>query len=173
MLRRLILIAFLAGIPVTIGCGNRGPQRLEYQMGERVTNGPLTYNVIESRSVSQLGDLLKLRLPQNRFLVISISITNGGGHEVSVPLLSVEGASGQSYLESENGEGVTNWLGVLRSLTPASTSQGQIVFDAPLGAYRLRLPDGGEPGTEKYVWVQIPLRVDNDAPVDAPIPGKQ
>ncbi len=158
---------------MTIGCENHGPARLEYQMGERVTNGPLTYNVIESRSVSQLGDLLKLRVPQQRFLLISISITNGGGHDVSVPLLSVEGQNRQLYPESENGEGVSNWLGLLRTIPPAQTSQGQVLFDVPLGSYRLRLPDGGEPGLEKYVWVQIPLRVDSDAPVEAPIPGKQ
>lgn len=142
-------------------------------MGERATNGPLTYNVIESRSVSQLGDLLKLRVPQQRFLVISISITNGGGHEIGVPLLAVEGANGQLYRELENGEGVGNWLGILRNLAPAQTVQGNVLFDAPLGSYRLRLPDGAETGAEKYIWVQIPLRVDSDAPVEAPIPGKQ
>src|SRR5258706_15122819 len=173
MLRRWLVLPFLALIPVTIGCENHGPARLEYQMGERAPNGPLTYNVIESRSVSQLGDLVKLRVPQQRFLVISISITNGGGHEISVPLLSVEGANGQLYRESENGEGVGNWLGILRSLAPAQTAQGNVLFDAPLGSYRLRLPDGAETGSEKYIWVQIPLRVDSDAPVEAPIPGKQ
>ena len=150
MLRRLLIFLIFAGISVNFGCGNRDPIRLEYQMGERAANGPLTYNVIESRS-----------------------ITNGGGHEISVPLLSVEGANGQLYRESENGEGVSNWLGILRSLAPAQTAQGNILFDAPLGSYRLRLPDGAETGSEKYVWVQIPLRVDSDAPVEAPIPGKQ
>jgi len=173
MLRRLLVFLIFAGISVNFGCGNREPIRLEYQMGERATNGPLTYNVIESRSVSQLGDLLRLRVPQQRFLLISISITNGGGQEVSVPLLSVEGANGQMYRESDNGESVSNWLGLLRSLAPAQTTQGNVLFDVPLGSYRLRLPDGAETGSEKYIWVQIPLRVDSDAPVEAPIPGKQ
>lgn len=173
MSRCLLVFLIFAGISFNFGCGNREPIRLEYQMGERATNVPLTYNVIESRSVSQLGDLLKLRLPQQRFLVISISITNGGGSEISVPLLSVEGSNGQLHRESDNGEGVSNWLGILRNLGPAQTAQGNLLFDVPLGSYRLRLPNGAETGSEKYIWVQIPLRVDSDAPVEAPIPGKQ
>ncbi len=142
-------------------------------MGEHVSVGPLTYYVIESRSASQLGDLLKARPAQDRFLLISLSITNGSGKDVSVPLLEVENPNGQSFKESENGEGVSNWMGVLRTLSSNQTIQGQILFDVPLSSYRLRLPDGGEPGTEKYAWVQIPLRVDTDSSVQAPVPGKQ
>jgi hypothetical protein len=142
-------------------------------MGEHVRVGPLTYYVIESRTASQLGDLLKVRPAQDRFLLISLSITNGSGKDVSVPVLEVENPNGQLFKESENGEGVSNWMGVLRTLSPNQTLQGQILFDVPLSSYRLRLPDGGEPGTEKYAWVQIPLRVDTDSTVQAPVPGKQ
>ena len=142
-------------------------------MGEHVSVAPLTYYVIESRSASQLGDLLKARPVQDRFLLISLSITNGSGKDVSVPLLEVENPNGQSFKESENGEGVSNWMGVLRTVSSNQTIQGQILFDVPLSSYRLRLPDGGEPGTEKYAWVQIPLRVDTDSSVQAPVPGKQ
>jgi len=139
-------------------------------MGERVTVGPLTYNVVESSWRSQLGSELKLRMPQQRFLMITISVTNGGGHEVAVPLLTLENSSGQSYLESDNGEGVDNWFGILRSLGAAQTQQGRILFDVPLTSYKLRLSDGGPAGTEKYSWVQIPLRMDTDTGVQTPAP---
>ena len=96
------------------GCGNRqDPLRVDYEMGERVTVGPLTYNVVESSWRSQLGNEFKLRMPEQRFLMITVSVTNGGGHEVSVPLLTLENASGQTFLESDNGEGVDNWFGIL------------------------------------------------------------
>ncbi len=140
-------------------------------MGERVTVGPLTYNVVESSWRSQLGNEFKLRMPENRFLMITVSVTNGGGHDVSVPLLTLENANGQSFLESDNGEGVDNWFGILRSLSPAQTQQGRILFDVPLASYKLRLTDGNSSGIEKYSWVQIPLRIDTDTGVQTPIPG--
>ena len=154
------------------GCGNRqDPLRVDYEMGERVTVGPLTYNVVESSWRSQLGNEFKLRMPEQRFLMITVSVTNGGGHEVSVPLLTLENASGQTFLESDNGEGVDNWFGILRSLTPAQTQQGRILFDVRLTSYKLRLSDGGPAGSEKYAWVQIPLRMDGVDPAVTSLPG--
>src|SRR5258708_11828310 len=107
---RLSVILSLAGILAISGCGSSGPARTEYPVGERVRVGPLTYYVIESRSASQVGDLLKLRPAQDRSLMISLSITNGSGNDVSVPLLEVENPNGQLFKESENGEGVSNWM---------------------------------------------------------------
>jgi hypothetical protein len=117
-----------------------------------------------------LGDGFKLRLPQQRFLLITVSVTNGGGKEISVPMLTVENQNGQTFQELESGEGIDNWFGVLRTLTPAQTQQGQIAFDVPLSSYRLRVTDGGGPGAEKFAWVQIPLRMDSDSNVDSPVP---
>lgn len=152
------------------GCGARPSNRIDYQMGERATIGPLTYNVVETKWRSQLGDGFKLRIPQQRFLMITLSVTNGGGKEVSVPLLTLENQNGQTFQESDNGEGVNNWFGILRTLSPAQTQQGRLVFDVPLSSYRLRLTDGGGPGAEKYAWVNIPLQMDIDDSVDSPTP---
>lgn len=143
------------------GCGRTGTStQIDYQMGERVAIGPLSYNVIETSWKSQLGDEYKLRLPQQRFLLISISATNGGGHDVAIPLLMLQGQDGKQYTESDNGESVDQWFGLLRNLNPAQTQQGRLLFDVPLGSYRLRLSDGGEPGSERYAWVSIPLHID-------------
>lgn len=157
---------------LTTGCtNNTSSVRLDYDMGERVTVGSLTYNVVESSWRSQLGNEFKLRMPQQRFLTISISVTNGGGHEISVPLLTLENANGQSFLESDNGEGVDNWFGILRTIAPAQTQQGRILFDVPLTSYKLRLSDGGQAGTERYAWVAIPLRMDTDTGIQTPAPA--
>src|SRR6185437_14796096 len=61
--------------------------QIDHQMGERVTVGPLTYNVIESSWRSQLGDGFKIRVPDQRFLVVTVSVVNVAGQEVSIPLL--------------------------------------------------------------------------------------
>ncbi len=152
---------FLLGGLLT-GCQKATPSRVEYSMGEKVPFGPLTYNVLDSSWQTQLGDTFKLRIPQQRFLVLTVSVTNGGGNDVSVPLFTLENSNGQDYLESDDGEGVDNWFGLLRTITPAQTQQGKLIFDVPLTSYRLRLTDGAGPGLEKYTWVTIPLRMDVD-----------
>jgi hypothetical protein len=144
-------------------------------MGEKIPAGPLTYNLIESSWRTQLGDQLKLRVPQQRFLLVTISVTNGGRTDVSIPLFSLENVNGKSAQESESGEGVDNWFGLLRTLSPGETQQGKIIFDVPLASYRLRLTDGAGPGLEKYTWVNIPLHMDVDQGVAQPgldLPGK-
>jgi hypothetical protein len=144
------------------GRGNTG-DKIEFQMGDRVSAGPLTFNVIETAWRSQLGEGFTIRTPENRFLLITISATNGGGHDVSVPLLTLEGSDGKTYKEVENGEGVDRWFGLLRTLNPAQTQQGQLLFDVPLGTYRLKLSDGADSGTEHTAFVVIPLSMDADS----------
>jgi hypothetical protein len=89
-----------------------------------------------------------------------------------VPLLQLEAPDGKVYREIENGEGVDNWFGIVRTLAPQQTQQGRILFDVPLGAYRLRLSDG-DSATGHFTYVQIPLQIDDEPPPAAPLPGKQ
>src|ERR1035437_311430 len=69
--------------------------RAEYQMGDKIPAGPLTYNVVEKVWRSQLGENFQVRTPENRFLLITVSATNGGTTEVSVPLLELEAPDGK------------------------------------------------------------------------------
>ena len=153
------------------GCSHAAVGQADHAMGEKVTVGPLTYNVIEANWSSQLGEGFKIRSPQQRFLAITLSVTNGGGSDVPVPLLTLENSDGKSFVETDNGDGLDNWLGLIRNISPAQTMQGKILFDVPLGSYRLRLTDGGGAGAEKYSWVTIPLRIDVDTGVQTPTPG--
>jgi hypothetical protein len=161
----------IAGGLLLTGCNRQNSTQINFQMGDRITAGPVAYNVIQTMWRTQLGDIFKTRVPENRFLVITLSATNGGGRDVSVPLLILE-SDGKEYRELENGDGVNNWFGLIRTLSPAETRQGNIVFDVPLTSYRLRLTDGSEPGTEKFVWVDIPLRLDTDTSIEVPGAGR-
>ncbi len=164
----LLLAALsIAGGLLLTGCNKQNSAQINFQMGDRITAGPVSYNVIQTVWRTQLGDIFKTRVPENRFLMITLSATNGGGGEVSIPLLTLEGDN-KEYRELENGDGVNNWFGLIRTISPAETRQGNIVFDVPLTSYRLRLTDGGEPGTEKFVWVDIPLRLDTDTSIEVP-----
>ncbi|HVO96431.1 MAG TPA: DUF4352 domain-containing protein [Bryobacteraceae bacterium] len=166
------LVLALACSLLTFGCRNTGSSRTEYQIGDKVPTGPLTYNVVERVWRSQLGEGFQIRVPQNRFLLVTLSATNGGGSEVSVPMLQLESADGKIYKEVESGEGVDNWFGLLRTIPPAQTLQGRLVFDVPLSTYRLRLSDG-DAASGHFVYVQIPLQIDADPVVEPPTVGKQ
>jgi hypothetical protein len=161
------------GILLWSGCQRPNSVQINYQMGERITDGAVVYNVVQTTWRTQLGDIFNTRIPQNRFLMIMLSATNGGGSETSLPFFALEGPNSKEYKEVENGEGVNNWFGLLRTLSPAETRQGNLVFDVPLTSYRLRLTDGGEPGTEKMVWVEIPLHLDTDTSISMPTPGER
>ncbi|HLH41118.1 MAG TPA: DUF4352 domain-containing protein [Bryobacteraceae bacterium] len=172
MFKPLQLLALLPAVLALAACANKQEQtRVDFQMGERATVGPLTYNVIETGWRSQLGSEFKMRFPEQRFLLVTISVTNGGGREISVPLFTLEDQKGQTYPELDNGEGVDNWFGLLRTLPAAQTQQGRLVFDVPFGSYKLRITDGGEPGLEKVAYIELPLRMDTDTGVDTPMPA--
>src|SRR5689334_14397265 len=164
----LLLALQTAGGGWETGCSRQTSAQINFQMGERITAGPVVYNVVQTMWRTQLGDIFKIRVPENRFLMITISATNSGGREVSVPLSTLEGDNGKEYRELDSGDGIDNWFGLIRTISPAETRQGNIVFDVPLTSYRLRLTDGGEPGTEKFVWVDIPLRLDTDTGIEVP-----
>jgi hypothetical protein len=174
MLRRksFPFLLVLAVSVLAAGCRNVAATRAEYQMGDKVPAGPLTYNVVEKVWRSQLGEMFQIRTPENRFLLITVSATNTGSGEVSVPLLQLEAPDGKIYREIENGEGVDNWFGILRTIAPTQTQQGRILFDVPLSSYRLRLSDG-DSASGHFTYVQIPLQIDDEPAGVSPSPGKQ
>jgi hypothetical protein len=164
------LLLFLPLILVVTGCQKPEAKVANHQMGEPVEIGKLTYVVVESTWRTQLGEGFQVRSPQNRFLVMTLSITNHGSADASIPLFSVESSAGQKFQELSEGVLVTDWLGIIRRVAPDQTIQGRVVFDVPLSPLRLGLPDASESGYDKYAWVEIPMRIDTDQ-VQAPPPG--
>ena len=129
-------------------------------MGERVQAPPLVYNVLQAEWKPVLSE--GGAVPRHRFLFIRLSATNSGGQTVSIPPFQLESADGKTtYQEVTEGmEGVSDWLGMLRSLQPAATEQGYVVFDAPMAAYKLLMYDGNDVDIEKYAIVDIPVTLE-------------
>ena len=173
MMKRTCWCALLGAAPLFFSaCTKPQETRKDYSMGENVPVGQMTYVVVESAWRNQLGESFRVRSPEQRFLLLKISVTNGTGKDVSIPLLTLEGSNGQTYRELANGESVDNWFGLLRTISPGQTQQGNIVFDVPLSSYKLRVPDLADEALERFASVQIPLRLDADAPLQSPIaPG--
>ena len=141
------------------GCGETvSTDTFVYKMGDKVPIGTMVYTVLEAEWRSELrGEDGLPQTPQNRFLLLKVSMTNGGGAQVTIPLLTLENAKKDSIMEVSAVKHLPNWLGLVRMVQPAQTDTGTIVFDVPTASYRLRATDGKETGTETTRLIEIPL----------------
>jgi hypothetical protein len=147
-------------------CSSARPVAVDrvHRMGEPVAVGPLIYTVIDTEWLNQMGEGATARVPQNRFLLLRLSVTNSGASNSGVPGMTLVDASGKTYTELTDGHGVSEWLGYLRTVSPAQTERGHVLFDVPTGAYRLRVTNDAEPGTEKAELIEIPLQLSPSLP---------
>jgi len=132
-----------------------------YQMGERATVGHLTYTVFERQWHTEFGVGPDARLPQNRFYLLRISVANGGRGDAIIPKTELVDDSGATYPESTDGEGVQDWIGNTRQVSPSETAQGYLLFDVPPKRYKLKVLGDEERQT---ALVEIPLTFDSDVP---------
>src|SRR5262249_21283888 len=137
------------------------PTLLQYNMGEKVPVGRISYTIFETQWLTHLGEGAAQRVPQNRFFLVRLSAVNGGSSDASIPNLTLENDKGQKYEELSNGEGVPQWIGYLRSARPADSVQGNVVFDAPPGHYKLNVTDEDR---SHAALVDIPLSFGAETP---------
>lgn len=157
--------ALAVSLLLIAGCARKtGDTGKSYAMGEGAKVGPLTYTVLETEWKEALDGSLGQRLPKNRFLLVNLSIANGGEPEAGVPLLTLVDAKGAEFREEDKADGVASWLGYLRRVGPSETLSGRILFDVPPGGYKLRISSGGDAERETTAVVDLPYRA--DAPSD-------
>jgi hypothetical protein len=178
--RSIALSVALASAAAT-GCGQKksGSGAIEFRIGEPLLVRPFTYTVLETRWKPQLGELFSMQIPQHQFLLIRLSITNSGGSPAAAPLLTLEGPDGTVHNEHQKGEGLANWLGLIRIVPPAQTDEGWIIFDVPPNNYVLRCYGEVIDDVEQVGLFRIPLNLDsmNETPMvdipGAPSPDKR
>jgi hypothetical protein len=134
-----------------------------YQMGERVDVGGVMYTVLESEWRASIGEGTDAMIPQNRFLILRVTITNGAGQPANLPFLHVENAKSESTMEVDNAKALPGWMGLVRIVAPAQTEEGRLVFDVPPGSYKLRVSNGSG-DNEVTRLVDVPYNV-SDSPV--------
>jgi Domain of unknown function (DUF4352) len=132
-----------------------------YPLGERVALGHLVYSAYETQWLTQIGSGPDARVPQNRFFLVRMSVTNSGGEQMASPNLTIEDDAGTSYPEISDGQGVPQWIGFIRQINPADTLQGNLVFDVPPKHYKLRVTD--EEGRTDAM-IDLPLEFTPEAP---------
>jgi hypothetical protein len=141
------------------GCGESvSTDSFVYKMGDKVPIGTMIYTVLEAEWRSELsaGEGLP-QTPQHRFLLLKVSITNSGGAQVTIPLMTVENVKKESTMELSDVRNLPGWMGLVRLINPAATETGYLVFDVPPGAYKFRATDGKETGSETTRLIEIPL----------------
>ncbi|WP_031498530.1 DUF4352 domain-containing protein [Bryobacter aggregatus] len=173
--RRFFLTATSVAAVLQFGCAkdaletDANIQRASktFKMGERASVGLLTYSVLESTYFTQLGDQGKVRLAEKRFLVIRLSITNGGGKEAEIPLFRLVDNQGVETPELQEAEFLSGWFGIIRKVGPTMTEEGRILFDVTPKNYKLEVSDGGETGKEQLAFIEIPMDFDTAEPIPA------
>ena len=160
MIRLWLAAASLFCLALT-GCSTAPGVKI-VSMGSRAEAGLIVYTVLEAQWKSQLGDAESARIPGDRFLLLRLSITNGGPQEVSVPLTTLIGPGGDTHAELTDVSGVPDWLGTLRKLAPVETVFGWVAFDVPRSDYQLRVSnDAFDPADAKTALIEIPLRFES------------
>jgi len=171
--RRIFLCAATGAMLSFASCARQGAETetsinqasKTFKMGERAAVGNLTYNVLEATFFSQLGDSGKSRIPEKRFLVIRMAITNGGAKEAELPLFRVIDDNRQEYPELQPADFLSGWFGFIRKIGPTQTEEGRIVFDVAPKTYKLEVTDGAEIGKEKLAFIEIPIDFETTEPV--------
>jgi hypothetical protein len=154
MQKPLLAIGFLAALSLTSCSGDPTKQIRTFQLGERVQLGQFIYTAFETQWLAQFGEGAGARLPQHRFFLVRVTITNAGSTDSFTPPASLVDTKGASFPELSNGDGVPNWIGSLRQIKPANSAQGNLVFDVPPAHYKLRFADENE---QHVGLVDIPL----------------
>jgi hypothetical protein len=153
------------------GCssGPSKPPINTYLLGEKAQLGRLSYTVFETQWLTHIGDGATARIPENRYFLVRLAVVNGASQDVNLPNLQIVDDKGKTYDEVMNGEGVPQWAGYLRTVRPADTSQGNILFDAPPAHYKLRIWDENH---TLEAQVDIPLSFGAETP-EIPTPGEK
>ncbi len=161
------LLIALAGALILAGCSGPATKEQILPMGEKVYVGRLVYTVFETQWMTQLGQGLEARVPQNRYLVLRISVANSGTQSFVVPPVTIEGDDGKVISELQDGKGVPQWIGFLRQARPAEAVQGNIAFDAPPAHYKIRVSDENE---VQSAIIDMPLTFNAETP-EFNVPG--
>jgi hypothetical protein len=167
-LRKWFSNASLAALAVSqIACLPSAPPVSVFRVGDRVQVGPLFFNVLDSKWRAQIGEGAVARVPEHRFLIIRLAVTNSGAQEITLPNLTVVDQAGKVFDETMDGRAVPSWLGMIRKLKPADTLDGMILFDLEPKSYKLRLDDGS--GVLSSM-VDLPLQFDaGEAAIPSPV----
>ncbi len=141
------------------GCGSGSNEIRTYNLGDRVQAGPLVYTAIDTHWYLTLGSQASPRVPANRFLVVHMSVNNGGATDSAVPTISLVDDNNVTYNELTDGADIPEWLGVVRKIKPMDGDKGTVAFDVAPKHYKLRVSDESD---QIVCYIDLPLNLQTD-----------
>jgi hypothetical protein len=138
------------------------------QAGEKAVAGHLSYSVLDFQVMPQLGEDPNPRIPHDRFLLVQLAVTNTSNVDNPIPTIELVADSGKTFEELTDGNGVTNWLGIVRHVGAGQTERGVVAFDAPAAHYKVRFKD--ETATNE-ILMDLPLNFEHEKVNDAFVPS--
>lgn len=160
--------AFVLMLLSSIGAGcerNTSFPVRTYPMGDKVALGHFVYTVYDTEWLTQLGQGPSARIPESRFFIVRFSALNNHPSETMLPTMTIEDDAGHVYTELSNGDQVPQWVGFVRPVKPATSIQGNVVFDVPPAHYKLRIQDETQ---QRVALIDIPLTFSREAPPELP-----
>lgn len=168
---------FISALPIIAvlalaGCSSNAPDPSKTEVrtvpaGEKAAVGHLTYAIVDSQILPQLGDSENPRIPKDRFVLLQIAVTNSSNVDNPIPAVELIGDDGKEYTELSDGSGVTNWLGMVRHVEAGQTERGDIAFDAPAAHYKVRFTDES---MNNEIMADLPLSYAHESLDDALVP---
>ena len=146
------------------GCAKKPTAAKMVEMGSAAVAGGLSYTVTHVEWAEQLTGTDAIRTPAGRFLLVTVTVSNKGAAEAGIPLAVLVDKSGKEHLELDKGDGVPQWLGLLRTVNAGASVSGTLLFDAPPASYQLRVSSGGDVEKEETALVNLPYKLDAPAP---------
>jgi hypothetical protein len=172
-MRLFISALSVFAIMALVGCSNSAavdPSKADIRTvpaGEKAAVGHLTYAIVDSQILPQLGDSSSPRIPRDRFIVLQIAVTNSSNVDNPIPAVELVGDDGKNYSELSDGAGVSNWLGTGRHVEPGQTERGEVAFDAPAAHYKVRFTDES---MNSEIMADLPLSYAHENLDDALVP---
>jgi len=105
-MRNLYACTLLAAVSaLQMACMAPAPPVNVFHLGDKIQAGPLIYNVMEGKWRAQIGEGPDPRVPERRFLIVHLTVTNSGGQDLDIPSLTLVDQGGQVFNESLDAAG--------------------------------------------------------------------
>lgn len=163
-----LAILAVAAILLSVACGEAPVPTTTSSMGAAIKLGNVEHTVLGAGWRTTLGEGTAEITPTHQFLVVKLALSNLSDSPAAIASINLISNDGTEYDEvADAATSWPDWLGLVRTLSAKENRQGDLVFDAPRGAYKLKLTERSADGDDvRAVLVEIPVRLDEGLPTD-------
>src|ERR1035441_6913920 len=95
------LLPLVIGLSLA-GCSTPEVKLRTANLGDRIELGHIIYSVYDTQWLTQIGQGVDAKIPQNRYFVIRLSAANSSNAPVMIPATTIQDDDGKTYNELSN-----------------------------------------------------------------------